>query len=217
LKFSAKDANDVASALLATQGSEFNKKGGLYADVKTQYLHDGDADRAGIFSAFDVMKAKMAKDEPGQDLAVVLFSGHGAIIDDRFYLLPYGVDARTPAELKASAISANDFHDEVAELAKHGRVLVLLDACHSGAVTGDGSTLTTNADVLRSVLSASNVTVLTPSTSNEFSGEDAKWNHGAFMQVLLDAFGKDADEDHDGLIFDERIDALCVDPCSQFD
>ncbi|HXN89584.1 MAG TPA: WD40 repeat domain-containing protein, partial [Methylocella sp.] len=30
LKFAAKDANDVASALLATQGSEFNKKGGLY-------------------------------------------------------------------------------------------------------------------------------------------------------------------------------------------
>jgi hypothetical protein len=28
----------------------------------------------------------MAKDETGQDLAVILFSGHGAIIDDRFYL-----------------------------------------------------------------------------------------------------------------------------------
>ena len=49
LKFAAKDANDVASALLATQGSEFNKKGGLYAEVKPQYLHDGDADRAGDF------------------------------------------------------------------------------------------------------------------------------------------------------------------------
>jgi uncharacterized caspase-like protein len=116
------------------------------------------------------------------------------------YLLPYGVDARTEADLKSSAISANEFHDEVAELAKYGRALVLLDACHSGAVTGDGSTLTSNADLLRSVISASNVTVLTSSTTNEFSGEDAKWNHGAFTQVLLDALGKDADEDHDGLI-----------------
>src|ERR1700730_9708134 len=71
-----------------------------------------------------------------------MFSGHGAIIDDRFYLLPYGVDARTPAELKASAISASDFRDEGAELAKRGRVLVLLDACHSGAATGDGSAMT---------------------------------------------------------------------------
>jgi Caspase domain/WD domain, G-beta repeat len=197
LKFAAKDANDVASALLATQGSEFNKRGGLYADVKPQYLHDGEADRAAIFRALGSMKANMVQDVTGQDLAVILFSGHGAIIDDRFYLLPYGVDARTPAELKASAISANDLHDEVAELAKHGRVLVLLDACHSGAATGDGSTLTSNAaNVLLSTIAASNVTVLTSSTSDEFSREDDKWNNGA----LLDALGKDADEDHDGLI-----------------
>jgi uncharacterized caspase-like protein len=200
LKFAAKDANDVASALLATQGSGSNNKGGLYADVKPQYLHDGEADRAGVFRAFDSMKANMDKDEAGQDLAVVMFSGHGARIDDRFYLLPYDVNARTPAEIKASAISADEFHDEIADLATNGRVLVLLDACHSGAVTGDGSALTSNADLLRSIIAAGNVTVLTSSTSNEFSREDEKWNHGAFTQVLLDALGKDADENHDGLI-----------------
>ena len=143
----------------------------------------------------------MAKDETGQDLAVILFSGHGTIIDNRFYLLPYGVDARTEADLKASAISANEFHDEVAELAKHGRVLVLLDACHSGAVTGDGSTLASNADLLRLTIAASNVTVLTSSTKNEFSREDDKWNNGAFTKVLLDALGKDADQNPDGFIW----------------
>ena len=201
LKFAAKDANDVASALLATQGSEFNKRGGLYADVKTQYLHDKEADKAAILRAFLSMKENMAKDESGQDLAVILFSGHGAMIDGQFYLLPYGVDAsRTPADLEAAAISADEFHNKVAELAKHGRVLVLLDACHSGAATGDGSTLTSNADLLRSIIAASNVTVLTSSRINEFSREDEKWSHGAFSQVLLDALGNDADENHDGLI-----------------
>jgi len=40
-------------------------------------------------------------------------------------------------------------------------VLVLLDACHSGGVTGDSSALTSNADLLRSIIAASNVTVLT--------------------------------------------------------
>jgi hypothetical protein len=72
-----------------------------------------------------------------------------------------GVDARTPADLKAPAISADEFHHKVAELAKYGRVPVLLDACHSGGVTGDGSALTSNADLLRSIIAASNVTVLT--------------------------------------------------------
>jgi hypothetical protein len=75
--------------------------------------------------------------------------------------LPYGVDARTPADLKSSAISADEFHHKAAELAKYGRVLVLLDVGHSGGVTGDGSALTSNADLLRSIIAASNVTVLT--------------------------------------------------------
>ena len=80
-------------------------------------------------------------------------------------------------------------------------MLVLLDACHSGGVTGDGSALASNADLLRSIIAASNVTVLTSSTSNEISREDDKWNHGAFTKVLLDAFGKDGDVNHDGFIW----------------
>ena len=80
--------------------------------------------------------------------------------DRRLGHLPYGVDARTPADLKAPAISADEFHHKVAELAKYGRVLVLLDACHPGGVVGDGSALTSNANLLP-IIAASNVTVLT--------------------------------------------------------
>jgi len=199
LKFASKDANDVASALLAPQGGEFNKNGGLYADVRFQYLSDDKADRAGIFGALEALKSNMANGLD-QDLAVVLFSGHGVTIDNHFYLLPYGVDARTPAGIKASAISATEFHDEVEQVANYGRVLVLLDACHSGAATGDGFKLSSNADLLRSLMSASNVTVLTSSTTNEFSREDEHWGNGAFTKVLLEALGQDADENHDGVI-----------------
>ena len=73
LQFASKDANDVASALLATQAGEFNKMGGLYADVKPQYLSDDKADRAGIFTALDALKTNMASGA-GQDLAIVMFS-----------------------------------------------------------------------------------------------------------------------------------------------
>jgi hypothetical protein len=61
---------------------------------------------------------------------------------------------RQNPDLKSSAILADEFHHKAAELAKYGRVLVLLDACHSGGVTA-------NADLLRSIIAASNVTVLT--------------------------------------------------------
>src|SRR5215831_50062 len=86
----AKDAADVVGLLFGTQVGPFNSMGGLYAHIWPQLLRDGEADRAGIFRALGSMKANMAKDPVGQDLAVVFFSGHGALIDERFYLLPYG-------------------------------------------------------------------------------------------------------------------------------
>src|SRR5262249_7085922 len=99
LNFAARDAPDVANALLHTQG------GGLYAEVKPLFLHDGEADKGGIFEALAAMDRNMTSGA-GQDLAVVMFSGHGALIDNQFYLVPYGADSSTTARLKASAIPA---------------------------------------------------------------------------------------------------------------
>jgi uncharacterized caspase-like protein len=200
LEFADKDARDVASALVNTQGGVFNRLGSLYAEVLPMFLPDRNADKAGIAEAFASMQRNMAKGDAGQDLAVVMFSGHGTVIDDRFYLLPYGVDAGTPARLKASAIPASEFQAEVAKLAQHGRVLVLLDACRSGAITADGSKLATDADSLRRLMSSSNVTVLTSSQADKLSREDKTWGNGAFTKVLLEAFGRAADTDNNGLI-----------------
>jgi uncharacterized caspase-like protein len=79
-------------------------------------------------------------------------------------------------------------------------VLVLLDACHAGAVAADGSELPVDAGLLRAALSVPNVTVLTSSSGTETSREDAAWGHGAFTQALLEALGSAADTNHDGLV-----------------
>jgi hypothetical protein len=73
----------------------------LYAEVKPMFLHDGEADKGGIFDAFAAMDRNMTS-SAGQDLAVVMFSGHGTMIDNQFYLVPYGADSSTTARLKAS-------------------------------------------------------------------------------------------------------------------
>jgi hypothetical protein len=192
LKFAGRDAQDVASALINTQD------GGLYAEVKPQFLHDDTANKDGIFDALAVMERNMAA-STGGDLAVVMFSGHGTMIDGQFYLVPYGADVSTSARLKSSAIPAAEFQSEISKLATHGRVLVLLDACRSAGLIG---TAVRGADVLRSVLAASNVTVLTSSTADKISREDEKWQHGAFTKVFLDALssGDDIDTDRNGVI-----------------
>jgi uncharacterized caspase-like protein len=68
-------------------------------------------------------------------------------------------------------------------LARYGRVLVLLDACHSG-----GTAIAAYADALRTNLAAANVTVVTSSKGSETSVERESWQHGAFTKALLDSF-----------------------------
>jgi len=192
LQYADRDARDLASAIANTQGS-------LYADVKPQVLLNNDADKGGILRALETMRAAMKSG--GGDLAVVHFSGHGALVDGKLYLLPYGVDARDDVGIKTSGLAINELRDELLELAKHGRVLVLLDACHSGATTMNGATLAMDATALRVGLAAKNVTVLTSSSGSEVSREDEAWQHGAFTKVLLDAFNDPAaDINHNSLI-----------------
>ena len=189
LKFADRDAQDVASALINTQ------EGGIYAAVKPQFLQDKTASKDGIFDALAAMKRNMETGVAG-GLAVIMFSGHGTMIDGQFYLVPYGADDSTPARLKSSALPATEFQSEILKLATHGRVLVLLDACRSAGLIGGA---VPGADVLRSALAAGNVTVL---TADKVSREDDKWQHGAFTKVFLDALssGDDIDKDRRGVI-----------------
>jgi uncharacterized caspase-like protein len=192
LHYADRDANDLASAIVTTQGS-------LY-QVRPQVLRDKDATKFGIMTALAVMRRDMATGG-GNDLAVVHFSGHGAMVDGKLYLLPDEVDARSDAGIKASALSAEDLKGELLGLARYGRVLVLLDACHSGATTMDGTAIAVDADALRTGLAAANVTVLTSSKGSETSEERESWQHGAFTKALLDSFNDPAaDINRNGLI-----------------
>jgi uncharacterized caspase-like protein len=103
--------------------------------------------------------------------------------------------------IQASGLAIDQLKDELLELAKHGRVLVLLDACHSGATTMNGATIAMDSTTLRLGLAAANLTVLTSSSGSQTSREDPAWQHGAFTKALLDAFNDPAaDINHNSLI-----------------
>jgi uncharacterized caspase-like protein len=117
------------------------------------------------------------------------------------YLLPSKVDARDEVGIQATALSVSQLKDELLAIAKHSRVLVLLDACHSGASTLNGGALAVDSTALRTSLAAANITVLTSPSGSETSFEDPSWEHGAFTKALLDALSEPAaDLDRNGLI-----------------
>jgi len=127
----------------------------------------------------------------------ILFSGYGIVIDNRFYFVPYGASTESPSRLKASSISADEMQREITRIAGHGRVLVLLDAFHGSGLDGPA------ADLVRSELATSNVTVLTSVTGNGLSREDDRWQHGAFTKTFLMALTdsvQEVDLDRNGTI-----------------
>ncbi len=135
LDYAAEDAHDVANALLESQKGAPGKPS-LYADVSVQYLPNDRAGHTAILDALDALARSMRTSGPDQDVAVILVSSHGEMIDSQFYLIPYGFDAGSPNASTTSALSASEFAKKVKTLAEHGKVLLLLDACHSGAVGG---------------------------------------------------------------------------------
>jgi WD40 repeat protein len=191
LEYAAEDAHDVAEALDSQKGGP--GKASLYADVDLQYLPNDEADSAAVLDALDAMAQRMAKSEPGQDVAVILVSSHGEMIDGQFYLIPYCFDAGSQGRSIKSAVSATEFAKKVGALATQGKVLLLLDTCHSGAVGAQAWAKDPDAKALQDAMDLENVTVLTSSKKNELSEELPEWKHGALAEAFLDALKGAAD------------------------
>ena len=116
------------------------------------------------------------------------------MIDGQFYLVPYGFDAEIESGAQERGLSER-IREKSAALAAHGKVLLLLDACHSGAVGAQAWATDPDAKVLQDAMDLENVTVLTSSKKNELSEELPGWRHGALAQAFLDALVGAADSE----------------------
>lgn len=114
LTYAAKDARDLAAYFAATSG----------AIVKTAL--DGAATRDLVSEA----RAFFAQARP-QDRTIFFFAGHGLLDEDLSFFL--GSYETRPEDLAATAISFAELESVFDDTSSLHRV-ILLDACHSGAV-----------------------------------------------------------------------------------
>jgi uncharacterized caspase-like protein len=192
LDYAAEDARAIAETLLESQKIA-SGKASLYGAIDREYLPNEQASHAGILDAIDRVAEKMRRGGSDQDVAVILVSTQGEMFRDKFYLIPYDFDISSPTAAAISAVSANDIADRVKDLAQHGKVLLLIDACRSGLVGPGGWATSPDAKALRDALNMENVTVLTSSDKNGLSEELPEWKHGALTQAFLDALSSAAD------------------------
>jgi WD40 repeat protein len=97
----------------------------LFGKVEVKELLDKDATRAGILAGLDWLKSKATP----ADVTVFFFAGHGDLDRKEFYLVPQDVNMK---DLAGTGVSRTDIKKAMQALP--GKVLVLLDACHSGAM-----------------------------------------------------------------------------------
>lgn len=192
LDFAVNDACDLANTLLAQEAA------GLYSKVNLECLVDAQATREGFFAGLLRLLRAMQPDQ--RDVAVIHFSGHGAQVDGEYYLLPNDVDANDSIALATTSIELRQLTNLLRRFQERGKVLVLLDACHSGGVIeGVRDGLPPDVEAVRAELASAGtgVIVLTSSTGQEVSLERPEWQNGAFTEAVLEALAGQADRDGD--------------------
>lgn len=174
--------------------------GGLCARVNlAKPIVDDAATLRNILDGLRDLERRMTPDE--EDVAVILFSGHGTKVGEDYYLLPSDVDASDDTGIEASGLDIDRVLKLIGRMGEKGKVLVLLDACHSGAIL-KGSKATSPPDItsIREELAAAGNGVIVMSTSSgiEVSRESPDWQQGAFTKAILEALRGDGDSDGDG-------------------
>ncbi|MBL0173937.1 MAG: caspase family protein [Ignavibacteria bacterium] len=184
LIFASVDASKLAEKFAAQEGKEYTR-------VYSKVLLNKEATKQSILAAF----AGFPPMKPS-DVLVLFFGGHGvrarnaAGTTEYFFVTP----GSTPKTVAKQGLSWDDFAKPLGQ-ARAGRVIMLLDACHSGAVSTGASN-----EKVASALSNKVGIVLASSSGNEYSFEDRAWGHGAFSKGLLDGLSGGADFTKDNII-----------------
>jgi WD40 repeat protein len=196
LKYAADDAQLLEQVLR-------EKTAKAFSGVEVQRYVDRRATKEAFLDGLKWLKESMKP----QDVGVIFFSGHGHRDDDGiFYMLPAEVKRRS---IDATGVDSALFKRKLAGI--KGTLLVLLDACHSGAVDKDAAgerqlRPLTDEFVREMVREDAGIVMMCSSRGQEVSLEDPNLGHGFFTQALTEGLSGQADFNKDGKVYLTELD-----------
>ncbi|MBI3928021.1 MAG: caspase family protein [Armatimonadetes bacterium] len=180
LGFARSDAESIARSF----------KPGLFQDVNVHLMTDAQATRQGILSELE----KLGQKAQPQDALLVYLAGHGTVLGDIYYFLPY--DARVDEEdaIRSSALSSIDLADALSGVPAT-KQLVVLDSCHSGAAAGALGKYLASRDALGLIRAQQNLArssgtfLIAASTAEQYAKEFPELGHGVLTYAFLTGLG----------------------------
>jgi WD40 repeat protein len=199
LDFAHTDAKALASALK-------KQEGGVFGRVYECLITNQDVTLEKVTDALDALSAIRES-----DVAIVYMAGHGvqSTKDGAFYFLTHTGSLEEP---ERGGIGWKHLRERLTKI--KGRVIVLLDACHSGSITTQ--TVVPNDELARELTreGRSGVMVLAASKGRQASqeGPDIGGGSGAFAYAVCQALGprsKEADSNDNGFVeFSELVELV---------
>ena len=196
LKYAADDAELLERVLR-------DKADKAFAGVEVKRLVDRQATKEAFLEGLRWLKDATKP----QDVGIIFFSGHGhRDVDGIFYMLPAEVKRRS---IDATGVDGALFKRKLAGI--KGKVVVMLDACHAGAVEkeagGERQLRPITDDFVRDMVREDcGIIMMCSSTGQEVSQEDAKLGHGFFTQALTEGLSGEADSNKDGFVYLTELD-----------
>lgn len=166
-------------------------KPGLFKNVRTHLLVNDQATRSGI----DKMMTEIEAATEPQDALLVYVAGHGTVVGDMYYFLPYDAKVSSQEEIRDSGISSVALADRLSRIPAT-KQLVVLDTCRSGAAAGAlGKYLARRSglDDVRSqqmLARTAGTFLIAASTAEEYALELPDLKHGVLTYAILNALGE---------------------------
>ncbi|MDZ4835151.1 MAG: caspase family protein [Candidatus Melainabacteria bacterium] len=178
LKYPSKDAKDFYNYLI---------EDGQFAKNHVILLTDEKATRANILSVIgDTWLPRVANPD---DLVVIYISSHGSPADMDVGGVNYLVAHDTKSEcLYATGIPLQDLMRIIKRRVHCDRVVIILDACHSGAASADSKGLYRSGNVDASqMVAGTGQLVIASSKPDQISWEGKAYENGVFTRHLIES------------------------------
>ncbi len=192
----AKDATDIYSLLVDRDRCGYDSN-------RVKLLTNKDATTQNIREKLDWLASESLPNET----VVIFFSGHGVRVGPKNsevnYLVPYDFDYD---DLESKAIASSELTQALSKI-KAQRVLVLLDACHSGGTGEVKSNLPDNVmksglnrKMYESLLAGSGRVIIASSRTDQLSWAMTKYANSVFTHFLLEGLRGAALRENDQFI-----------------